>query len=391
MDIFRRTLRKLRKLNRKEHEDSKSRKGTLRNENKEPKIVDYPPVRGREKSEADLTKYREKEEEDSLSVSRAFAVLPSEWESSVRTDDIRKLFTLEETIGKGNFSVVKRGIKKSTGEIYAIKVIEKNFIFTDSRLKREVTIMRKIKHPNIVPLEDVYEDEKRLYLVLKYIDGGELFERIIAKESGYSEKDARNIVHQILTAIDYLHSKNVVHRDLKPENLLCTGGDEDIHIFVTDFGFSRLLKDKEVLMTQCGSPEYMAPEILECKPYERAVDMWSMGVLTYVLLTGCFPFWNDQPQLLYELVSSVTYVWDEKLVISADAKDFVGKLLVKNPAARMTARDALNHPWITSKVRRSIMLEESKQLLRKTSQIWKAHRENSFEKLSEMMKSPEDL
>jgi len=306
-------------------------------------------------------------------VSSADVHLPEPHEVLIRKEDITKYYEIGEVIGRGNFSVVRKGKNRHTGESFAVKAIRKKHLNSDERLKREVHVMKQAKHPHVLPLEDVFEDEDNLYIVLGYVKGGELFDRIIAKEAGYSEKDARNIIKQILEAIAYLHSRNIVHRDLKPENLLCDGDDEHIHIFVADFGFSKLLSDRQQLMTQCGSPEYMAPEIIECQPYEQGVDMWALGVITYVLLTGCFPFFHKEPAVLHEAIRKVDYVWDEdQHKVSSAAQDFVAQLLVRDPARRLTAQQALQHKWVTGEyARQSLILDESRQLLRKTSEIWK--------------------
>jgi len=259
--------------------------------------------------------------------------------------DITQHYTLGEEIGRGSFSVVRKGRNKETGKSYAIKCIQKKFIKLHL-LEREIKIMKKLKHAHILPLIDVFENKDYIFLVLELVTGGELFDKIVER-GNYSEKDASTIVRQILEAVAYLHSEGVVHRDLKPENLLCsTDKDQNIHIYVADFGLSRVFHDREQLNTYCGSPEYVAPEVLACVPYEKAVDMWSVGVITYILLTGFLPFYDKNHSVLFEKIQSVDYNWDDCPEVSPAAKHFIQHLLVKDPKKRYTAEMAINHPWV---------------------------------------------
>lgn len=252
----------------------------------------------------------------------------------------------DEAIGSGSFSVVKRGRHKVTGKEYAIKCIQKKFIKLQL-LEREIKIMKKLKHPHILPLIDVFENKDYIFLILELVHGGELFDRIVEK-GNYTEKDASSIVRQILLAVQYLHSEGVVHRDLKPENLLCEDDStsKGIHIYVADFGLSRLFQEDEQLTTYCGSPEYVAPEVLACAPYEKAVDLWSVGVITYILLTGFLPFYDKNHAILFDKIQNVEYNWDDCPEVSPAAKHFIQHLLVKDPKKRYTAELALNHPWV---------------------------------------------
>jgi len=251
----------------------------------------------------------------------------------------------EDSLGSGSFSVVKKGRHKKTGREYAIKCIQKKFIKLHL-LEREIKIMKKLKHAHILPLVEVFENKDYIFLVLELVTGGELFDRIV-ENGNYTEKDASNIVRQILSAVLYLHNEGVVHRDLKPENLLSNddpkGGN---HIYVADFGLSRLFNEDEQLTTYCGSPEYVAPEVLACAPYEKAVDLWSVGVITYILLTGFLPFYDKNHAILFEKIQSVDYNWDDCPEVSPAAKHFIQHLLVKDPKKRYTAELALSHPWV---------------------------------------------
>lgn len=260
--------------------------------------------------------------------------------------DISEVFVLGEEIGRGSFSVVRKGRSKETGKTFAIKCIQKKFIKLHL-LEREIGIMKQLKHPHILPLIDVFENKEFIFLVLELVIGGELFDKIVERGS-YSEKDASSIVKQILEAVSYLHSQGVVHRDLKPENLLCSTADTElgVHIYVADFGLSRVFHEREQLNTYCGSPEYVAPEVLACIPYEKAVDLWSVGVITYILLTGFLPFYDKNHKILFDKIQKVEYNWDDCPEVSPAAKHFIQHLLVKDPKKRYTAETAMNHPWL---------------------------------------------
>lgn len=265
--------------------------------------------------------------------------------SETRKVEISEFYILGEEIGRGSFSKVRKAKHKETGKDYAIKCIEKKFIKMHL-LEREIGIMKKLKHKHILPLIEVFENKDSIFLVLELVTGGELFDKIVEK-GNYSEKDASLIVTQILGAVQYLHSQGVVHRDLKPENLLCNNNDGNIHIYVADFGLSRVFDDREQLNTYCGSPEYVAPEVLACVPYEKAVDLWSVGVITYILLTGFLPFYDKNHATLFKKIQNVDYNWDDCPEVSPPAKHFIQHLLVKDPKKRYTAEDALAHPWVT--------------------------------------------
>lgn len=260
---------------------------------------------------------------------------------------IEDFYVIGKEIGKGAFSIVKEGVHKVTGQKVAIKSIRAKFI-KNKLLMREIDIMKKVgNHPNILKLYEVFETTQYLYLVLELVNGGELFDQIVARGE-YSEQDASNIVRQIISAVAHLHANGIAHRDLKPQNLLCAGANGD-EIRMADFGLSKMFDNGEYLETCCGSPEYVAPEVLECKPYDKACDLWSVGVITYVLLTGCFPFWDKNNAALYEKIRRVEYGWPSGSEISAEAKDLIRHLIEKSPEKRFTAEQALQHPWVTGK------------------------------------------
>jgi len=259
--------------------------------------------------------------------------------------EITDFYVFSEEIGRGSFSVVRKGRHKETGKTFAIKCIQKRLIKIQL-LEREIQIMKCLKHPNILPLVEVFDNKDFIFLVLELVTGGELFDRIVER-GNYSEKDASSIVNQILQAVQYLHSQGIVHRDLKPENLLVRDTtDSNIHIYVADFGLSRMFDDNQSLTTYCGSPEYVAPEVLSCVPYGKPVDLWSVGVITYILLTGFLPFYDKNHAILFEKIQRVEYNWDDCPEVTPTAKHFIQHLLVLDPAKRYSVESALNHPWV---------------------------------------------
>ncbi|NXL56246.1 KCC1G kinase, partial [Chordeiles acutipennis] len=263
-----------------------------------------------------------------------------------QTNNIRKTFIFMESLGSGAFSEVFLVKQRSTGKLFALKCIKKSPLTRDSNLENEIAVLRKIKHENIVSLEDIYESTTHFYLVMQLVSGGELFDRILER-GVYTEKDASVVIHQVLTAVKYLHENGIVHRDLKPENLLYLTPDENSKIMITDFGLSKM-EQNGIMSTACGTPGYVAPEVLAQKPYSKAVDCWSIGVITYILLCGYPPFYEETESKLFEKIKEGYYefespFWDD---ISESAKDFIRHLLDKNPNTRFTCEEALRHPWI---------------------------------------------
>jgi len=241
-------------------------------------------------------------------------------------------------------------IKKNTREEFAVKVIRKESIGMDQRaqmrIEREVEILTKVNHPNIVRLYDIIESETRLYLIMELVTGGELFDKIVAK-GYYSEKDACLVIKHVVGAIKYLHEQRIAHRDLKPENLLLKGKD-DTQVMISDFGLSRVLGDSSMAYTACGTPYYVAPEVVSGQGYGKEVDLWSIGVIAYFLLAGFPPFMGDTLPEIVEQILNADYdfpepYWDN---VSDSAKDFISKLLVTDKTQRMTSELALDHPWI---------------------------------------------
>ncbi|KAG9402862.1 hypothetical protein AC1031_006403 [Aphanomyces cochlioides] len=220
-------------------------------------------------------------------------------------------------------------------------------------------------HPNIMTLYEVYTEAQYYYLVTEFMEGGELFDRIVEK-TFYTEKEARDLVQVLLSAIKYCHDHNVVHRDLKPENLLLTSKKDDAYIKIGDFGFAK--QDFNAgLTTACGTPGYVAPEILKGEAYGKSVDIWSIGVITFILLCGYPPFHDENQKRLFTAIKLGQYkfespYWDE---VSVDAKDFISKMLVVNPDERYTADQLLQHVWVTGDQISTVPLTKAIEELKK--------------------------
>nr|XP_027226254.1 calcium/calmodulin-dependent protein kinase type 1-like isoform X1 [Penaeus vannamei] len=230
----------------------------------------------------------------------------------------------------------------------AIKIIDKKALKgKEDSLENEIKVLRRLTHPNIVQLLETFEDKHKVYLVMELVTGGELFDRIVEKGS-YTEKDASHLIRQVLEAVDYMHDQGVVHRDLKPENLLYYSQDEDSKIMISDFGLSKM-EDSGIMATACGTPGYVAPEVLAQKPYGKAVDVWSIGVIAYILLCGYPPFYDENDANLFAQILKGEFefdspYWDE---ISDSAKDFIRQLMCVDVEKRYTCKQSLGHPWIS--------------------------------------------
>jgi calcium/calmodulin-dependent protein kinase I len=262
--------------------------------------------------------------------------------------DVEKKYKIGKALGTGNFSVVKRCTDRETGIEYAMKIIDKKMVEgKEEMIETEVAILRKVKHKNVISMVEAFDTADKLYLVMDLATGGELFERIVKKGS-YTEADASALVRSMLEAIDYLHDLDIIHRDLKPENLLFADESETANLMITDFGLSKMMNDATFLTTACGTPGYVAPEVLKQKGYGKSVDLWSIGVITYILLCGYPPFYDEDQASLFETIIRGKFEFHAEYWggISASAKDLIKKLLTTDPAKRLTAKQALEHPWV---------------------------------------------
>jgi serine/threonine protein kinase len=245
----------------------------------------------------------------------------------------------------------RTAISKETKQRVAVKKIRKSGQVDPELLWREVSILQALDHPSILRFYEHFEDEYHYYLVTEFVDGKELFEKIVDKGS-YSERDAACVVRQIVDAVAYLHApeRNIVHRDLKPENILSSGDGPEERIKLIDFGLSRQA-GAAPLNTLCGSSLYIAPELLSREGYDKQIDMWSLGVIVYILLSGQSP-WRSPPsnprRLMQEIVEGAwSFEGEEWNLVSNQAKSFISRLLVRDPRQRMTAQEALAHPWLS--------------------------------------------
>ncbi|XP_042652197.1 calcium/calmodulin-dependent protein kinase type II subunit delta isoform X4 [Tyto alba] len=259
-------------------------------------------------------------------------------------------YQLFEELGKGAFSVVRRCMKITTGQEYAAKIINtKKLSARDhQKLEREARICRLLKHPNIVRLHDSISEEGFHYLVFDLVTGGELFEDIVAREY-YSEADASHCIQQILESVNHCHLNGIVHRDLKPENLLLASKSKGAAVKLADFGLAiEVQGEQQAWFGFAGTPGYLSPEVLRKDPYGKPVDMWACGVILYILLVGYPPFWDEDQHRLYQQIKAGAYdfpspEWD---TVTPEAKDLINKMLTINPGKRITASEALKHPWI---------------------------------------------
>ncbi|XP_037634861.1 calcium/calmodulin-dependent protein kinase (CaM kinase) II beta 1 isoform X3 [Sebastes umbrosus] len=259
-------------------------------------------------------------------------------------------FQLYEELGKGAFSVVRRCVKLCTGQEYAAKIINtKKLSARDhQKLEREARICRLLKHPNIVRLHDSISEEGFHYLLFDLVTGGELFEDIVAREY-YSEADASHCIHQILESVHHIHQHDIVHRDLKPENLLLASKCKNAAVKLADFGLAiEVQGDQQAWFGFAGTPGYLSPEVLRKEAYGKPVDIWACGVILYILLVGYPPFWDEDQHKLYQQIKAGAYdfpspEWD---TVTPEAKNLINQMLTINPAKRITAQEALKHPWV---------------------------------------------
>ncbi|KAM0788863.1 hypothetical protein ACM66B_002948 [Microbotryomycetes sp. NB124-2] len=281
------------------------------------------------------------------------------WGDQSNGGGIHQAYELREQIGKGSFATVHKGVQRSTGKLVAVKIIEKTRFQSNPKtmemFAREVEIMKQLDHKFCVKCIDFFEDSRRIWLVLEYVDGGDLLDYVI-RNKGLKEHETREIALMVCEAVSYLHSKGVAHRDLKPENLLLTKGSRPL-CKVTDFGLAKMVGENTMLKTMCGTPTYLAPEVVLKNDanagYGPAVDAWSIGIILYACLTNTTPFDESEstplPQRMAERKVDMTSV--REVGVSDMAIDFLSRLLINDPRRRMSVCDALRHPWLVTKVR----------------------------------------
>ncbi|KAF7555838.1 hypothetical protein G7046_g6466 [Stylonectria norvegica] len=262
-------------------------------------------------------------------------------------------YKVGKTLGAGSYSVVKECVHIDTGRYYAAKVINKRLMAgREHMVRNEIAVLKKVSmgHQNILTLVDYFETMNNLYLVTDLALGGELFDRICRKGS-YYESDAADLIRATLSAVAYLHDHGIVHRDLKPENLLFRTPEDNADLLIADFGLSRIMDEEQfhVLTTTCGTPGYMAPEIFKKTGHGKPVDLWALGVITYFLLCGYTPFDRDSDFEEMQAILNADYsftpieYWRD---VSSHAKDFIRKCLTIDATKRITAHEALQHPFV---------------------------------------------
>ncbi|KAL4227700.1 Death-associated protein kinase 2 [Mactra antiquata] len=260
-------------------------------------------------------------------------------------------YEIGDDIGRGQFATVKRCREKQTGSEFAAKFIRKRrgggrrgAKLED--IQREIEILTETNHRNIINLYEVYETNREIILILELVDGGELFEHLSERDK-LCEEEASSFIKQILDGVEHLHSKHIAHLDLKPENILLQDRGSTA-VKLIDFGLSRKIAPKQDVRAMMGTAEFVAPEVVSYEPLSVATDMWSIGVLTYILLSGASPFLGENQQDTYHNITSLNYQFDEEYFdgTSELAKDFIQNLLVKDQRKRATIYECLKHPWI---------------------------------------------
>lgn len=277
------------------------------------------------------------------------------------TDALLRNYQLqEEVIGRGRFGVTRRCLsKRSSGQQTACKTIRKSDLLHDSIdrdcLRNEIKIMQHVAgHPAVVALHEVYEDAEYVHLVMEMCSGGDLFDRIVSKKNTvpFSEEEAATILQKLMEAISYCHSMGIAHRDIKPDNILFAGNSNSFaQIKLADFGQASSYTPGEGLMQGIvGTPYYVAPEVLGMKDYNEKVDVWSAGVILYIMLSGVAPFVGETPQEIFEAVlcGRLSFPSDPWLSISQSAKDLIRRMLCRDVNRRLSAQQVLEHSWISA-------------------------------------------
>ncbi|XP_073669318.1 serine/threonine-protein kinase 17A isoform X1 [Paramisgurnus dabryanus] len=279
----------------------------------------------------------------------------------IRTAIRRETFTEHydiipgKELGRGKFAVVRKCVEKSTGKEFAAKYMRKRRKGQDCRTEiiHEIAVLELAAAcPRVVNLHEVYEMASEMVLVLEYAAGGEIFNQCVAeRDEAFKEEDVKRLMRQILEGVAFLHKSNVVHLDLKPQNILLTSESPLGDIKIVDFGLSRLVSSSQEIREIMGTPEYVAPEILNYEPISTATDMWSIGVLAYVMLTGISPFLGDDKQETFLNISqiNVSYTEEELEHLDKAAIHFIKSLLIKEPEHRFTAEECLEHQWLQIK------------------------------------------
>ncbi|XP_065742094.1 myosin light chain kinase family member 4 [Phocoena phocoena] len=263
---------------------------------------------------------------------------------------VNSFYTVSRTeiLGGGRFGQVHKCEEKATGLKLAAKIIKTRGMKDKDEVKNEINVMNQLDHVNLIQLYDAFESKNDIVLVMEYVDGGELFDRIVDDNYNLTELDTILFIRQICEGVRHMHQMYILHLDLKPENILCVNRDTK-QIKIIDFGLARRYKPREKLKVNFGTPEFLAPEVVNYDFVSFSTDMWSVGVITYMLLSGLSPFLGDNDaETLNNILACRWDLEDEEFQdISEEARGFISKLLIKEKSWRISASEALKHPWLS--------------------------------------------
>ncbi|XP_057620102.1 myosin light chain kinase, smooth muscle isoform X2 [Chionomys nivalis] len=321
--------------------------------------------------ESELTAVGEKPEEpkDEVEVSDDDEKEPEVDYRTVTVNTEQKVsdvYDVEERLGSGKFGQVFRLVEKKTGKIWAGKFFKAYSAKEKENIRQEISIMNCLHHPKLVQCVDAFEEKANIVMVLEIVSGGELFERIIDEDFELTERECIKYMRQISEGVEYIHKQGIVHLDLKPENIMCVN-KTGTRIKLIDFGLARRLENAGSLKVLFGTPEFVAPEVINYEPIGYATDMWSIGVICYILVSGLSPFMGDNDNETLANVTSATWDFDDEAFdeISDDAKDFISNLLKKDMKNRLDCTQCLQHPWLMKDTKNMEAKKLSKDRMKK--------------------------
>eukprot|EP00096_Caligus_rogercresseyi_P003787 TRINITY_DN1739_c0_g1_i1.p2 TRINITY_DN1739_c0_g1~~TRINITY_DN1739_c0_g1_i1.p2 ORF type:complete len:437 (+),score=167.48 TRINITY_DN1739_c0_g1_i1:1755-3065(+) len=270
----------------------------------------------------------------------------------------KRKYGVYDELGRGRFGVVFKVRDKETNEVLAAKFVKCRRSEDRQKVRDEIEIMNSLDYAKLLQLAAAYENPKEIIMVMEYIGGGELFEKVVQDDFTLTERDCVLFMKQICAAVGYMHSKDIVHLDLKPENILCKS-KRSHQIKIIDFGLTRKLKPPDEVRILFGTPEFVSPEVINYEPVSTTSDMWSVGVVCYVLLSGLSPFMGDSDPETFGNITGIRYDFEDEAFdnISTEAKDFISSLLVKNQKERLSAYECLQHAWLAPGAEKTAALQ----------------------------------